>query len=254
MRRISNENSSIKRSFCRRIKTQRCSSITKQRQSKCVDFRPLERRYYYYLPLLWNVFIRPTIGMEVKGIIWVCSPAVQRTQLILTKIRSNRRLDPSISECCKENTVKKECVNDCNAPTCANRRNPPDMNTCNRTCYSNPCHCQDGLFMNAGMVCVPANKCDEACVSPTYQCTGQNEEPIACYKPDKARMCPNAEPSRQPSCQPDVPFGPEWYQMSYSSAGIAIDVCIENFCDCKDTFKRNECGLCVKEEDCGMKC
>lgn len=156
--------------------------------------------------------------------------------------------------CCDQNMEPNDCVNDCNARTCANLRKKPDPDTCSKKCYADNCQCKSGLYLNDCNVCVPENRCDEDTKRETpIECPGRHEELVPCFYPSYARNCWNVY-NHHISCTPNSPRDVDLYDTPDANASWPEGQCILNVCDCSFGYFRNKCGICVQYNQCDEPC
>lgn len=125
------------------------------------------------------------------------------------------------------NEAISPCYGPCTTRTCANlnpRPNPRVM--CPHICIANQCDCKDGYRRLESGECVPENKCPNWCDRP-------NEVKYDCYNECSPRTCPNVTQPENRACTLQCEIG---------------------VCDCINNYFRNECGVCVPEDQCSASC
>jgi hypothetical protein len=135
---------------------------------------------------------------------------------------------PQTEPKCPDNEFFNPCGSAC-APTCAN---PDPSPICTKNCVVG-CFCKEGHLRDASGVCVPHTKCNAAeamqlfAYPPELSQCKENEMFLRCGTACPA-TCANPHPS--PVCTRNCVIG----------------------CFCKPGFLKNENGVCVHSETCGV--
>lgn len=118
-------------------------------------------------------------------------------------------------------------------------------------CLYKVCSCKNGFFKDRSGLCVKEEDCDkDKNITFSIPCSDTNEIRYGVLNKKDLRLCGGEIDGGSGLLQSTGVLPVYLSNLSASGPSETNDEYLFNYCDCKPNFKRNDCGICVQENEC----